>query len=226
MVQHAWSELGPGVEVTPHANEGGGTDQDHVVELTSPTARDLADLAGIVLDLAFVHEAVLRLKATSKPPEDIIVAQALWNAALVAYARCFTTGKRLGLKSSLFDGLDPGAAEAHQYVMNMRGKHVAHAVNPFDQVRVGVVLSPPGSANRNVRGTVQFRQHLVGWDQGGLETLQHLTDAAHAFAMRRYNEVEAALYDEALALSIEDLYRRPAMRIITPGSGDARQPRR
>jgi hypothetical protein len=34
-----------------------------------------------------------------------------------------------------------GGTEFHQHYKKMRDKHIAHSVNPFEQVRVGVALS-------------------------------------------------------------------------------------
>ncbi len=109
--------------------------------------------------------------------------------------------------------------------MDMRDKHVAHAVNPFDQVRVGAVLSPVDSAKREVIGTAQFRQQLMGWNHDGLRSLEHLTRAAHAFAIKRFAKVEAELFEEIRSTPIDDLYQRPTLSFVTPSPDDARRSR-
>ncbi len=226
VVQQTWSELGPNVAVTASLPSIAPTDQNHVVEVTTPTARELADLVGIILDLEFVLEGVRRLAVIDKPPQDVLIAQALWNAVLVAYARCFVGGRRQELSTSLFESLKPGAAQAHQHIMDMRDKHVAHSVNPFDQVRVGAVLSPKSGTRHEVKGTAHFRHQLVGWDQKGLETFEYLASEAHAFAMRQFKDTETKLFDELCSMPIDDLYRQPDLRIITPNPDLARQTRR
>src|SRR5256886_16775078 len=70
------------------------------VALDLPSARTLADQASIIGDLQFVMECCKRLLTELARPEedrDAVVPQALWSAALVAYARCFGKGKRFGL---------------------------------------------------------------------------------------------------------------------------------
>jgi len=153
-----------GPDAVIEANSVGGRPEGelYLAELISLKARQLADLVGIILDLDFVQQSLDRLAKLGDPPADSVIAQALWGSALVAYARCFTGGKRAELKWSLFDDSPSGAREVHRFMMDMRDKHVAHAVNPFDQVHVGAVLSPPGSANRDVLGTVMLRTQLVG----------------------------------------------------------------
>jgi hypothetical protein len=70
------------------------------VALDMPSARVLADQASIIQDLQFVRDCCKRLLTELDRPEedrDGIVPQALWSSALVAYARCFSEGRRLGL---------------------------------------------------------------------------------------------------------------------------------
>jgi hypothetical protein len=70
------------------------------VALDIPSARILADQASIIQDLQFVMDCCKRLLTELERPEDHrdgVVPQALWSSALVAYARCFGKGRRLGL---------------------------------------------------------------------------------------------------------------------------------
>src|ERR1700674_2279926 len=70
------------------------------VALDMPSAQILADQASIIQDLQFVMECCKRLLTELAKPEedrDAVVPQALWSAALIAYARCFGKGKQFGL---------------------------------------------------------------------------------------------------------------------------------
>ena len=83
------------------------------VALDLPSARILADQALIIQDLQFVMECCKRLLNELVKPEkdrDAVVPQALWSAALVAYARCFSKGKRFGLAAEDIESLPLQAA--------------------------------------------------------------------------------------------------------------------
>jgi hypothetical protein len=121
------------------------------VPLDGQAAQILADQAVIVQDLQFVIECCKRLLAELDKPEeqrDAVVPQALWSAALVAYARCFTEGKRFGLAAEDIRTL-PLQGEVmkyHKWVIGERSKLTAHPANPFDAAKVGAALAPPWHA--------------------------------------------------------------------------------
>ena len=80
--------------------------------------------------------------------------QALWSAALMAYARCFGKGKRFGLTTDDVRSL-PLQGEVmkyHQWVLGERDRLARHPANPFEAARVGAALTPPGRGNRRVGG--------------------------------------------------------------------------
>lgn len=123
------------------------------VALDSPSAKVLADLGSVHQDLVFVTNCCERLLPLLEQEEkDAVLIQALWTAAVVAYTRCFVGDKRLGIGEDSFVGLEGDVVELHRLVLSMRNKHIAHSVNPFEVVRVGVVLSPQSSPVRKVRG--------------------------------------------------------------------------
>jgi len=198
----------------------------YVAELDSPKARELADLTGILLDLDFVHQAVGRLgDMEHDDAADPIVARALWMAALVTYARCFAGGRRAALSWSVFADVHPDAPAAHRFIMSMRDKHVAHAVNPFDQVHIGATLSPVDADKLEVLGTTSLSQTLIGWEHDGLQTLWNLAREARAVVSARAKAAQAELFEEAKAMPIEDLYGRARLQSVTPGPADVQKPR-
>lgn len=64
------------------------------VPLTGPKAHRLADMAGIHMDLNWTVEACARLIQGSQQPQPDIVTDAIHDAALIRYGRCFRGGKR------------------------------------------------------------------------------------------------------------------------------------
>src|SRR5215469_311401 len=127
------------------------------VPLDVPSAQVLADQAAIIHDLQFVMECCKRLLTELAKPEitrDAVIPNALWSAALVAYARCFGQGKRFGLATEDVRTLplEGEVMKYHQWVLAERDKLTRHASNPFDAAKVGAALSPPDRDQRRVEG--------------------------------------------------------------------------
>jgi hypothetical protein len=102
------------------------------VGLDSDSAKILADLASILRDLEFVVGCCDRLlPMLEEKDRDAVTIEALWTAALVAYARCFASGKRFGLDENSFVGLEGEVVAFHRWLLNLRNKHIAHSVNPL-----------------------------------------------------------------------------------------------
>src|ERR1700724_877745 len=127
------------------------------VALDVPSAQILADQASIIQDLQFVMECCKRLLIELAKPEqdrDAVVPQALWSAALIAYARCFGKGKQFGLATDDVRTL-PLQGEVikyHKWVIQERNKLAVHPANPFDTAKVVAALSPPGQTARRGQG--------------------------------------------------------------------------
>ena len=153
---------------------------------------------------------------------DGLLVEALWTAALVKYIRCFTSGKRFGLEVSVFDGFS-GAKETHQYYKDMRDKHVAHSVNPFEGVTVRVLLEgDPGE--HTATGIVVFQHRLVCTDQDGVQTLQRLASVAQKNVRLRCT----AMRDELLNWAKEQppgTFKPVEISMTAPGPEQAGSPR-
>jgi len=70
------------------------------VGLDVPSAYILADQAAIVQELQFVIDCCKRLLgelAADEEERDGVLPLALWSSAVIAYARCFSKGKKFGL---------------------------------------------------------------------------------------------------------------------------------
>ena len=120
----------------------------------------------------FVMDCCKRLLTELAIPEehrDAVVPQALWSAALVAYARCFGKGKRFGLATEDVRTL-PLQGEVmkyHKWVIEERNKLTVHPANPFEATKVGAGLSLPERAERRVAGiAVLATSHVLVADTG------------------------------------------------------------
>jgi hypothetical protein len=195
------------------------------VALDLPSARILADQAAIIADLQFVMDCCKRLLTELAKPEiarDSVVPQALWSAALVAYARCFGAGRRFGLTTEDVRTL-PLQGEVmkyHKWVLRERDTLAKHPASPFEAAKVGAALSPPGQEERRVEGIAILSASRVLVDDNGVRQLGGLaSELAKQTAERAQKQQDAVLAD-AQKLSLESLYQRPPLRAGPPGAGN------
>ncbi len=195
------------------------------VPLDVPSARILADQAAIIADLQFVMDCCKRLLTELGKPEitrDPVVPQALWSAALVAYARCFSRGKRFGLTTEDVRTL-PLQGEVmkyHQWVLGERDKLARHPANPFEAAKVGAALSPPGQEERRVEGIAILSASHVLVDDTGVRQLGGLASELAKQTAERAQQQQDAVLADAQQLSLDGLYKLPPLRTGPPGPGD------
>lgn len=192
-------------------------------------AEILADLTLIFQDLAFVVDVLKRLKQLlQKNSKDRILIESLWTTALISYIRCFSTGKRFGLSENIFKNkeLKGDPVGCHRYYKNLRNRHIAHSVNPFEQVMVDIELSPPNSSKQEVLGVAVLSQKLIYTDIEGVETLLRLTLIAKEEVRKQAKEYETKVLEVAKGTPIGSLYSKLRSRIITPGPENAGKARK
>jgi hypothetical protein len=102
----------------------------HTRSLDLPETRLLADLYSVWYDFDLAVTCLDRLiqllsVETSEP--DPILQHAMWTTAVVHYTRCFTSGQRQRvLTSATISRHLPQQSELHQWLMDLRNKHLAH----------------------------------------------------------------------------------------------------
>jgi hypothetical protein len=147
-----------------------------VIEV-SAAARQLADSVSVLQDLELVLSACEQLseliRSDSDQPDSASL-HAWWTAALVTYVRCFSSGKRGGLSYSDVQSLGENAVAIHETIKGMRDKNIAHSVNPFEQVRVGLVLSPQLRQRTAVEGVAVLASRLLTLDVQWVDALSTL----------------------------------------------------
>lgn len=189
-------------------------------------ARILADLGAIAQDLGATMQTCSKLKELlSEDSKDNILIEALWTCALIRYARCFVEGKRFGLSESIFAGLQGDPVEVHRYYMNLRNKHIAHSVNPFEQMEVGLVLSPNDSENRAVIGVATLAMRQISLDIQGVHQLGMLAKVVLERVCELAKQYEKEVLEIGKTMLIDDLYGRSRPRLVAPGPESASKPR-
>ncbi len=194
------------------------------VALDMPSAHVLADQASIIQDLQFVMDCCKRLLTELARPEedrDAVVPQALWSAALVAYARCFGKGKRFGLATEDVRTL-PLQGEVmkyHKWVIGERDKLTVHPANPFEAAKVGAALSPPGQAQRRVEGIAILSTSHVLVDDTGVRQLGGLASELAKQTAEKAQGQQGSVLADAQQLSIDSLYGLPPLRMRSSTAG-------
>lgn len=117
---------------------------------TVPEAKWLRDLAGIRDDLDQIQAYLLVLDLQiAQTYRDIFVWEGMTAAIAAAYGRCFNEGVRKKLPHSVLNSAPDGEQATHEYLVDLRNKHVAHSVNEFEhnylEVRVSYVERKPVS---------------------------------------------------------------------------------
>lgn len=199
----------------------------HLSELSGPAARRYADLVSISRDLSFVVACCQELLAlmedekAARSPAQAVFAEALWTAGLVAYCRCFATGKREGLDEGIFDELQGQPREVHTWMRQMRDKHVAHSVSPFEQYGVVAMVDRAATDASGIIGlmTVSFNMGRPGQD--GVRGLAMLAARLGSLIEELENEAHAAALEEARGTPVTDLLHQPYFTMTVPGPDDA-----
>jgi hypothetical protein len=186
------------------------------VPLDSDSARALADQAVIIQDLQFVMDCCKRLLADLDKPEaerDPVVPQALWTAALVAYARCFGKNKRSGLTTDDVHSLPLQGAvmKFHQWAVKERGKLTAHQADPFDAARVGAALSAADGAKRQIEGIVVLSTSHVLVNDIGVRQLGGLASELAKQTSERAQAQQETVLADTRKLSLDTLYALPPL---------------
>jgi hypothetical protein len=186
---------------------------------TTEEARRLADLASLADDLAFVVEACRRIQVLSQQDEsDGLVVRALWNASLVAYARCWATGVRVGLPDGLLDQLPGDGRGFHDHLMTLRDKHIAHSVNPFEDVAIGVFVAPAATSEGAPDfGVGHLLQKLISFESEGLTHFEALATFLSAHVATMYQAQCEVVRAEAAAMGADAVLALPPVQLVTPG---------
>ncbi len=169
-------------------------------------AKTLADLGGLTQDLGAVMQTCARLlDLLQAGSRDHMLLEALWTSALVRYARCFAEGKRYGLEESVFDGLNGDPVGIHHLYMNIRNKHIAHSVNPLEQMEVGLILELK-EREKKIIGVATLSMRQIVADINGVRQLGMLAKVIHEKVVAFAKQYEQKVLEIGRSLPLDDLY--------------------
>ena len=195
------------------------------VALELPSAQLLADQIATITDLQFVMECCKRLLSELVKPEeeqDPVVPQALWSAALTAYDRSFARGKKFGLTVDDVKALplEGQVVKFHEWAVNERNVIGRHPTNPFDEARVGAVLSDPSQGDREVRGiTVLTASHILV-DGAGVRQLGALASELAKQTAEKAQKQENTVLADTQQAGLDKLYTMTPLAVGAPTDED------
>jgi len=180
------------------------------VAIDVPSAQVLADQASIISELQFVMDCCKRLLTElDKPEEERDQLMPLWAAAVLAYGRCFSKGKRFALSNDDVKNLPLHGAvmKFHQWVLEERDKLAARAANPAEGAKVGAALSPPEQKDRRVEGIVIFASSHEVVNDVGVRQLGGLASELAKLTADKAQEQQDVVLKDAQQLNLDSLYQ-------------------
>ncbi len=189
-----------------------------ISKLEFTQAKALSEATAIFQDLGFVVQATKKLSALLKAGEpDQVIARSLFTAALVSYVRCFSSGKRSVLTPEIYAPLQGEPIACHNLYKDTRDKHIAHSVNPFEEMLVGAVLSPFEAAIREVEGVACLTASLITYDAEGVEQLGRLASFAQGHVAAKCKVLETEVLEIAKKMDVEKLYASAGLGFTAQG---------
>jgi len=171
-------------------------------------------------------ECLLRLRQLNKQENsDDIIREALWNAAIIRFFSVFDGPN--ALKSDILKELPEGAQEAFDFFNKYRDKHIAHKVNPIDQIKAGLFLSDPSTGVKEVEGIGNLAMEDASFaDAEFVDSIGRLTDALLKQVEKEIKIWGDQFLQEAKRQPIDELYKLPPLRVVVPNSGYLHRRRR
>ena len=171
-------------------------------------AIELTNWRGILVDLEFVRDACDRLLRTDE--SDPVLRRALFDAALVAYARCFegNEGVRVGLDESDLEGMGEGKLLAfHRFFIQIREKHIAHSVNEFEYGVIGVV-DQDGQIT-----LVDYNEYMIGLPDKSIAEFKEVAEYLIIIVSQKRNDAGDRVEAKYKSLTPDQVAALPTMKI-------------
>ena len=159
-------------------------------------------------DIEFCLSCLIELENGS---HNKTIAEALWNAALVRFFSCFDVPK--GLARNVFQTLPKDNGESYVYFKNYRDKHIAHRMNPVEQIKVSLNLSE--SMEVIGIGTVGLSDASY-LDRGMHSRLKKLVIEILEIIKENIESTKREIIEAAKSKSREEIEALEAARVVVP----------
>ncbi len=185
-----------------------------------PQAARQASLVSMDIDLTgVISYCDYLLEQSDISKFNFIVWEAMSSAAVVRYARCFSPGAREQLQHNLLDGADSELRGAHEYFIELRSKHFAHSVNPFEETEVTVQIGDHFKFSKEITHINSVHGRKIGLSFSDPEQLKRLAEWVRLKVRTMMNEETGKLLAFARTRPLAEL---KAYGIPSPGSDTKR----
>lgn len=177
--------------------------------LRGDAATLLADLESYRSDIARTVFACERILAPGLGRLDLETMQIVYEAAILSYARCFSSGVRMKLPFDINTHLSEDARVFHEQILLIRDKLIAHAVSPLETVIPVSVLADSEIGGPGVEsvGALHFR---AAWNlKRDVPNLLTLSRGVLEVIDSELHRLKAAILDELRKGDIQAMYAEP-----------------
>ena len=171
----------------------------------------LADIEGLRRDIWDARDFFGRLK-DSAGSADYLTLDALASAAVIRYCRAFGSGSRT-LRLNIDNLPDVSAEEraTHEYIRDVRDKHVAHAVNAMETNDIYVCVALDSDGNPMVTA-------VSSGTATGIPLVAEVYERAHTLCGRWLGYLhETSLEESARLLPIARQLSREELSVLPRG---------
>lgn len=121
-----------------------------MVAVETMSSAELRELASFHADFKMARAFLQQyLRVPDEEKDSSPEQEALWYAAITLYGRAFGNGVRHSAKPSM-EAFDDVQKSAHEFVLHIRNKYIAHSVNGFEQSRTWAILDYRGEGKPTV----------------------------------------------------------------------------
>jgi hypothetical protein len=165
----------------------------------SKSGSEFAALNMVASDLRLALSYFTEANKMGMPDPENLISRALIHSAVTAYARPFKTGVReIQLRPDFFSPLGSSFdAELHDYLIDVRDKHVAHSVNEFERFEATTLMvgTPDGTSWR-VAGMGLTSLNSIGLSLRLVEAAIEQISRMLRVLDQKIDEDRKALYEE------------------------------
>jgi len=189
-----WVETGPTIEAGSKIPP---------LRIRSEHAVGFAALHLVVHDFEFALECFRRAYALGRPDVANIESKAFINAGVMSYARAFAqTARGVRLRPEMFASVwNEEDNELHDFLYNLRDKHIAHSVNEFERCEPAgiIVIAPDGSVQEGISGVGVVLQTAIGLPLQKLERAVHHVEHCISYIKARIEELSPLVHADMKA---------------------------
>lgn len=169
--------------------------------------RDLASLRRD-LELAKLFAETYVDRALTRPVSGRFADDSLWMSALVAYGRAFGSSVRTTERLN-DDWLQEGDRAAHAFLLDLRNKFVAHAVNNFEHSVVIAYLTNSAFERRGISRLGQMHAEVMPLTDEQLAGMIDLCEKHIKHVNRRLRRALSDVSAELKTLGLDEVYAPP-----------------